>query len=371
MNLRGIHLGDPRGVLRAVEKAEQGQNVVLAFLGGSITQGSLSSKPTTCYAYLVYEWWKKTFPHISVTYINAGIGGTSSLFGVARVQEDVLAYKPDFIILDFTVNDENTAFFLETYESLVVRILSSKANPGVMALCNAYYEDGRSAFERHEKVLNHYDIPYVSIKETLYQDILDGTIAPQEITSDGLHPSDYGHKRIADFIIAGLEAIKEMKLDFQDKVEMKPLPATLTFCSYKDASRIQNNIIPLLSKGFLPDDSIKDGVTDVFKKGWLGYHEGDRIVFEVEGSCLLVQYKRTVKRPGPIAVAYLDGDRDHSVILDGTFDEDWGDCLTLTSLLHHGKPGKHVIEIEVVKEVIGEDKPFYLVSIIQSGNEGV
>jgi lysophospholipase L1-like esterase len=371
MNLRGIHLGDPRGVLRAVEKAEQGQNVVLAFLGGSITQGSLSSKPTTCYAYLVYKWWKKTFPHISVTYINAGIGGTSSLFGVARVQEDVLAYNPDFIILDFTVNDENTDFFLETYESLVVRILSSKANPGVMALCNAYYEDGRSAFERHEKVLNHYDIPYVSIKETLYQDILDGTIAPQEITLDGLHPSDYGHKRIADFIIAALEAIKEMKLDFQDKVEMKPLPATLTSCSYKDASRIQNNIIPLLSKGFLPDDSIKDGVTDVFKKGWLGYHEGDRIVFEVEGSCLLVQYKRTVKRPGPIAVAYLDGDRDQGVILDGTFDEDWGDCLTLTSLLHHGKLGKHVIEIEVVKEVIGEDKPFYLVSILQSGNEGV
>ena len=57
------------------------------------------------------------------------------------------------------------------------------------------------------------------------------------------------------------------------------------------------------------------------------------------------------------------------MILDGNFDEEWGDCLALTTLLHHGKPGKHLVEIEILKGVEEEETPFYLVSIIQSGSE--
>ena len=369
MKLRGIHLENPRDIVQAVKKAQEGKHVVLAFLGGSITQGSLATKPVTCYAYLVYEWWKKTFPDASFTYINSGIGGTNSLFGAARAQEDILSYNPDFIILDFSVNDDNTDFFMETYESLIVRILSHSKRPGVMALCNAFYEDGSSALERHKKVLDHYSIPYVSIKETLYQDILDGKTAIKDITPDGLHPNDKGHKKIADLITMALEEIKGMDPVPSEDTGQPNMPVPLTPCSYQDASRIQNNITPFQCKGFLPDDSVKNGVTDVFKGGWISRCTGDRIVFETEGSCLSVQYRRTIKRPAPVAAAYLDGDRDHGVILDGNFDEEWGDCLALTNLLHHGTPGKHVIEIEILKGVEEEETPFYLVSVIQSGKE--
>ena len=50
--------GDTKRMRRLFEKLEEGRNVTICFLGGSITQGSLSSKPTTCYAYKVYEWFK-------------------------------------------------------------------------------------------------------------------------------------------------------------------------------------------------------------------------------------------------------------------------------------------------------------------------
>jgi lysophospholipase L1-like esterase len=364
-------MGNPERIIRAVKKAEQGKNVVMAFLGGSITQGSLASEPSSCYAYLVYEWWKKTFPNASFTYINAGIGGTSSLFGAVRVQEDVLKYSPDFIILDFTVNDENTDFFMETYESLILKILSHPLSPGVMALCNAYYDDGRSAFDRHKKILDHSSIPYVSVKETIYQDILNGKLKLNQITSDGLHPNDEGHRRIADLITQALEEIRRMELNIAERSNRVVQPPSLTECSYRNASQIQNNISPLYCKGFILDCSIKDGITDVFKKGWIGSRLGDRIGFEVKGSCLGVQYRRTVNRPAPVAAAYLDGDQDHKVILDGNFNEDWGDSLAITTLLHHGKPGKHVIEIEIINEVEIRDIPFYLVSLIQSGDEGM
>ena len=77
-----------------MKRAEAGEKLTIGFIGGSITQGSLSSTPQKCYAYLVYEWWVRTFPQAEFKYVNAGIGGTTSQFGVARVQDDLLdAYK--------------------------------------------------------------------------------------------------------------------------------------------------------------------------------------------------------------------------------------------------------------------------------------
>lgn len=80
---------------KVMDRAKAGEALNIAFLGGSITQGSLSSKPELCYAYHVYEWWKKTFPQADFTYINAGIGGTTSQFGVARAEADLLSKEPD------------------------------------------------------------------------------------------------------------------------------------------------------------------------------------------------------------------------------------------------------------------------------------
>ena len=69
-----------------MKRAANGESLVIGFLGGSITQGSLSSTPKTCYAYLVYEWWKKSFPNAAFSFVNGGIGGTTSHYGGARAQ---------------------------------------------------------------------------------------------------------------------------------------------------------------------------------------------------------------------------------------------------------------------------------------------
>nr|MDE7284190.1 SGNH/GDSL hydrolase family protein [Lachnospiraceae bacterium] len=105
-----------------MKRAEAGDRMTLAFLGGSITQGCLSSQYTNCYAYLVYDWFVRKFPKTAFTYINAGVGGTTSQFGVSRVEDDVLSFKPDLVLIEFSVNDDNTDFFKETYEGLVRKV---------------------------------------------------------------------------------------------------------------------------------------------------------------------------------------------------------------------------------------------------------
>ena len=49
-----------------------------------------------------------------------------------------------------------------------------------------------------------------------------------------------------------------------------------------------------------------------------------------------MQLKRTVKRPAPVALAIVDGDEEHAVILDANFDQDWGDCLSVVPVMRHG-----------------------------------
>lgn len=122
-----INEGNDERILACMAKGLKGEPLTVAFLGGSITQGSLSSTPELCYAYLTYEWWKEQFPKSEITYVNAGIGGTTSHLGTGRVDEEVLSHKPDFVIVEFSVNDADTdVHFEETYEGLVRRILKMR-----------------------------------------------------------------------------------------------------------------------------------------------------------------------------------------------------------------------------------------------------
>ena len=39
------------------------------------------------------------------------------------------------------------------------------------------------------------------------------------------------------------------------------------------------------------------------------------------------------------------GDTAHPILLDGNFDEDWGDSLALTPVLHHAPRARHTVTI--------------------------
>ena len=49
------------------------------------------------------------------------------------------------------------------------------------------------------------------------------------------------------------------------------------------------------------------------------------------------------------------------MLLDGNFDEDWGDCLYLEPVLHHGEYGKHTVEIRVLPDEFENAEPLYLI----------
>ena len=359
-----------------MKRAANGESLVIGFLGGSITQGSLSSTPKTCYAYLVYEWWKKSFPNAAFSFVNGGIGGTTSHYGGARAWKDVLCYRPDIVTVDFSVNDDANEFFEETYEGTLRRLLAAPSSPAVVVLNNVFYDTGKNAQDYHNRIADHYGIPHVSIKDTVYPDVESGKIVRADITPDNLHPNDKGHRLVADEICKLLDSIKaevEEETIAGENIEGKStkteasvlLPAPLTENAYEHSRLIQIQDNEAILDGFLADPIEKKGMLDIFKNGWTAAHTNDKISFEIECSCLAVQYRKSVQQPVPKAKAVIDGDEAHAVILDGNFTEDWGDCRYLEPLLHHAEKKVHRIEITITdaKDIV---RPFYLVSLIVS-----
>lgn len=356
-----------------MRRAGRGEELTIGFLGGSITQGSLASEHQNTYAYRVYTWWKKTFPDATFHYVNGGIGGTTSHYGASRAVTDVLMYQPDFVVVDFSVNDEADVFFQETYEGVVRKIVSWHSVPALILLNNVFYDTGLNAQEYHNAVGEWYHVPYVSIKDTVYQKMKQGFYTREELTPDGLHPNDKGHELVAGEIIAFLEEVRkqtETAAEMPDASKTVPLvsdeslPAPMTQNAYENAKRLTIREISPKLDGFRADAEEKTGHLDHFKNGWIGTKAGDAITFEVEASCIAVQYRKTIQKPAVRAELILDGDVSHKIMLDGNFDEDWGDCLYLEPVLHHGEKTKHTIEIIVPEDEENGKTPFYLMALI-------
>jgi lysophospholipase L1-like esterase len=360
--------GNVSRLKKVMQRAEAGEKITLGFLGGSITQGSLASEPERCYVHRVYEWWCRNFKKAEFTCINAGIGGTTSEFGVARVDSDLLAYEPDFVIVEFSVNDDSTEHFMETYEGLVRRIYTAKTKPAVLLVHNVFYHNGANAQVVHGRVGRHYDLPAVSMQSSIYPEIVAGRIENREITPDDLHPNDAGHELVASVIDYFLDQVRTgAAADSRMESTEETLPAPLTANTYENAVRYRNdNAVPEL-EGFLADTEPQHHITDCFKLGWTAGKEGDRILFHVRGNNIAVQYRKSVKLPAPVAEAIVDGDRENAVRLDANFDETWGDKLELDTILEHGAAGEHTVEIRIVETHPDDAVLFYLVSVIASG----
>ena len=343
-----------------IEKFETNREITVGFIGGSITQGSLASVIRKSYAARVYAHLSQVYPKHFIRYVNAGIGGTNSYFGAARVEEDLLSEKPDLVFVEFGVNDEANSFYQETYEGLIRKILTSEAKPAVIGIHSVYYDSGRNAYHYHEPILRHYQIPSISMKDTIYQRICSGELREDEVTPDHLHPSDFGHQLMAEQIIGLLEQVFEVAKGQEGVVYELPTPYTKN--RFQNLKIINNlNSKPYLA-GFLKDNSKKTSVSDNFRNGWVASSRGAYFEIELETTQIAVLYRKSVRHPAPIARMIVD---DHEeIILDGNFTQDWGDCLYLQTLATDLNKGMHHVCIELIDAPFDAATSFYLVAFI-------
>ena len=203
-----IQTGNTYRIYRAIRRARLGEDVTLAYIGGSITQGAGATPINTeCYAYKSYEsFCRFVGKKENVHFVKAGVGGTPSELGMIRFDRDVLRdgeQQPDIVVVEFAVNDEGDETKGDCYESLVRKILNLPNHPAVILLFSVFADDSNLQ-ERLIPVGLRYDLPMVSVKNAVVPEFYEKQnriLTKNQYFYDMFHPSNLGHTIMADCLL--------------------------------------------------------------------------------------------------------------------------------------------------------------------------
>lgn len=329
--------GDISRIAAAMRKAEAGEPVTIGVIGGSITQGSSASAPDKCYASLLKAWWEENFPDSEITFINAGVGGTTSYLGVHRVDEHLLQYEPDFVVVEFSVNDSNNAYFKKTYDNLVRRILKQENMPAVMLLFMTM-EDGTSAQVNDALIGFQYELPMLSYQNAVLDEIKEGTFSWDDISPDNIHPNTKGHAIVGELLSVYLTDIYN-RLDTME-AEVTPFEKdAITKEVYMDATILNTADIEPDSWGSFEAADVNSR----FPGNWTTRTGEESLVFTVEAANIGIMYQKTTDGLSGQFDVLIDG--EYAMTLNGDFSGGWGDYEETIEVYVSEEKAPHTIEI--------------------------
>ena len=193
-----------------IERAQGGEMITIATVGGSITEGALASKYEECWAVRFAALFGENYGTNggkNVTLVNSGVGGTPSPFGYMRYGRDILARVPeedpdgypDLVVIEYAVNDWAEPTKCRCYESMVKEILEAPNAPAVILLFSAR-NDGWNVQDDLQKIGERYNLPMVSVRDGIYPH-LDKDFPKKDFYKDEYHPNSTGHGMMADVLM--------------------------------------------------------------------------------------------------------------------------------------------------------------------------
>ena len=203
-----LSLGNNFRLKNVLDRAAEGENITVAIIGGSITEGAGAANYRECYASRVGVRINGTYGKSNnVNLINAGVGGTPSTFGWIRYSEDILKRVPaadsdglpDIVIIEFAVNDWNEPTKHRCYESMVKSILEAPNRPAVILLFSVF-KTGWNLQDELKKIGETYDLTMISVRDAAYP-MMDKLWTMDEWFYDEYHPTSLGHKVMSDCIM--------------------------------------------------------------------------------------------------------------------------------------------------------------------------
>lgn len=310
------------GLGNVLSKLKAGQEVHIAYFGGSITAAGGWRVKTL-------KWLQEQYPNAKVSEINAAIGGTGSDLGVFRYRQDVLEKKPDLVFVEFAVNDSG-AEPLAIWRSMEGIVRQTWALDPTIDICYVYTMTARLAPDLEqgmcaraagadEMLADHYGIPSINVglriaelkkeEKLIYTSPKDENGKPLPgpdghivFSDDSVHPGDAGHQIYTDVIAGAWPEIEAAS---------KPGPHELRAPFVADNWE-QAKLVPLepsmLTSGWRKLDP-KEGLAAAFQhfmpELWEATKPGEKISFEFKGTT--ARLYDLVGPNGALPIVTLDG----------------------------------------------------------------
>lgn len=369
-----INVGNNARIKKAIAKAERGEDVTVAFIGGSITQGA-GAVPinTMCYAYKAFEGFcnllgKGTDENIH--YVKAGVGGTPSELGMLRYDVDVLDdgnIAPDIVVVEFAVNDEGDETKGECYDSLARKIYNSPNKPAVILLYAVFANDWNLE-ERLTPVGYAYNLPMVSTRQSVVDQFYlprseGGVLSKNQFFYDLFHPTNAGHKIMSDGIINLFKRVIASPIDEEFDISDIKAPIGGDFEDVVLIDRKRNSVGAVINEGsfsavdtdiqFVERNMDLTGSPE-FKDNWMySANEGDGVLtLDVECKTIFVIFKDSASVGVGCAKAYVDGQMTLSM---DPHEVGWTHCDPRI-IYRSNDTAKHHVEIRVNEDDL--DKSF-------------
>jgi hypothetical protein len=213
-----------KGLPNLFHKLENENAVTVVYLGGSNTRAE-------GYRVMTAEWLQQQYPQVDIRAVNAGISGTGSDLGCARVERDVLKHKPDLVLVEFVGNDGGDPESKARIEGIVRQIRKMSRMTDVLFVYTLKERDvaGFQAGQYQkgallqEEVADYYGIPSIHLGVEVSRLVSEGllvftaktdeeaTTGTTVFTHDSIHPTiPNGHRIYTGTIIGHLEMIRSL-----------------------------------------------------------------------------------------------------------------------------------------------------------------
>lgn len=351
-----VSVGNTERIGKVFDRAAQGEDITVAYIGGSITEGySVGAQSPLCYASLSAADFQTTYMQGgTVTCQNNGLSGTPSVLGNLRAPSEMLATNPDVIFIEFAVNDGGETVYQVAYESLVKACLEQENQPAVILLFT-YMETGHTCQDNQQKIGEHYDLGMISVRDAIVPEMEAGRMIWDDYADDDVHPNQAGHALVAEFIARYFEKAAAVK-----KSDAYVMPTETYHPDLYENTALWD----------ATNMKYHDGAWDVrttnshFNAGftYVAGKENEALSFTVTAKDLFLVYKKAASNDWGMIGVYINGSLE--AIVNGYGANAWGGPAV--ELVYEGDAVQELkVEIKMLDDHV--DKAFELLAVGTTG----
>lgn len=289
------------GLPNIIQKLENGDTVTIVYFGGSNTRSE-------GYRVMTADWLREKYPKADIRSVNAGINGTGSDLGCARLQTDVLRHRPDLVFVEFVGNDGGDPESKARIEGIVRQIRKRSRFTDILFVYTlkerdvALFQSGeyQKGALMQEEVADYYGIPSIHLGVAVSHLVSEGKLvftSREDVsisgavvfTHDSIHPTiPEGHQIYTDTITRSFEVIIELRGHQGRLVHHLPQNPLVPANPWEYATMLSLDSLTTFSAGWsymTPDDfALVREYNWLFPGLWRAVDPGEAITVQFEGT---------------------------------------------------------------------------------------
>jgi acyl-CoA thioesterase-1 len=193
-----------------IAKLQSGSAVTIVALGDSLTSGWMVARG---YTEFMRDMLLIRFPKADIRLINSGIPGDTAPGGFYRLQQDVLSYSPDLVLVQFALNDAFCGCSLEEFRRAIEAIIErirQESSADVLVLTSTLPADASELdvvapfYAVLKDIAREKGCGVALVDEHWRVSIAADTPHDSLVLYDRVHPSEEGYRLMAEAVMCCL-----------------------------------------------------------------------------------------------------------------------------------------------------------------------